>query len=120
MEAGWRRPKTLPSKTHRIPTTEEGTLHLTLAYEDDTYKKLVEVRATIGKAGSYANTITDTCCKLISIVIQSPLSREKICKKFKKQFVDMASGIAPFEYEGKKYTCVIDVIIKMVIGELEK
>lgn len=118
MDVDWKRPKVLPSKTLHIPT-QEGNLHLTLAYEEDNFKKLVEVRATIGKAGSYANTLIDTCCKLISIIIQSPLSREKICKKFKKQFVDMASGLDPFEYEGKKYTCVIDVIIKLVINELE-
>ena len=116
MDVNWKRPKVLPSKTHNIPT-QEGNLHLILGYEDD---KLVEVRGNIGKAGSYANTLIDTICKLVSMFLQSPTPRYKIVEKFKKQFADMASGLDPFEYEGKKYTCAVDVIAQMVIKELDE
>ena len=116
MDTDWKRPKTIPSKTYHIDSNE-GTLHLTLGYEDE---RLIEIRGTIGKAGSYANSLIDTACKLISMYIQSPEPRYKIIKKFKKQFCDIQAGIDPFEYDGNKYTCSIDCIAQMVVKELER
>lgn len=116
MEVNWKRPKCIPSITRSIETNE-GNLHLIFGFEDE---KLIEVRGNIGKAGSFANTLVDTICKLISMYLQSPEPRYKIIKKFKKQFEDMEAGIDPFTYEGIKYTCTIDVIVKLVVKELEK
>ena len=73
----------------------------------------------MGKSGSCGRVFTDSVCKMISMYLQSPEPRYKIIKKFKKQFVDMKCG-QPFDYEGDKYSCCIDYIIKCVIGELEK
>lgn len=115
MEVKWKRPDVLPSETIKVKTNE-GTLYLTFVYED---KKLVEIRGSIGKAGSFSNRGIDNDCKFISIILQSQMSRDKIIKKFNKQFAEMPSGIDPFEFEGRKYTCCTDLIVKYVITVLE-
>jgi len=116
VETTWKRPKEIPSKTFHIET-QEGTLHLTLGYEDE---RLIEVRAMIGKAGTYAQIMLDTIAKLISMYLQSPEARYKIVKKFNKQFAEMFCGMEEFEWQGEKYQSAIDLIVKIVITEVEK
>jgi len=114
METSWKRPKTLPSTTEHIDT-QCGTLHFTIVKEDD---KLVEVRGMIGKSGTCGNVFLDTICKMVSMYLQSPEPRYKICKKFRKQFVDMNCGQGKFVWEGEEYTGCIDYVIKRVVKEL--
>ena len=76
METSWKRPKTIPSTTEHIET-HEGTLNLTLGYEEDP-KRLIEVRGQIGKSGTFSNMLIDTICKLCSMYLQSPEPRYKI------------------------------------------
>ena len=116
MEATWKRPKVLPSKTFKIET-HEGNLFLTFVYDDN---KLVEVRGMIGKSGTFGNFIIDTICKLISMYLQSPEPRYKILKKFKKQFTDMNCGMDYFQFDGQKYLSSIDAIVKLTIKEIDK
>ena len=120
MEPGWKRPKTIPSKTEHI-TTNCGTLHLTIGYDND---KIVEVKGMIGKNGTCANSQLDMICKLISMYLQSPEPRYKICKKFRKQFTyegdnkDLGCGQDKFWHEKKEYFGCGDYISQRVISEL--
>jgi hypothetical protein len=114
MEANWKRAKVLEGVTTHI-TTPQGTLHLTFNY--DGYS-LVEVIAHLGKAGTYAAKQLDMICRMLSIVLQSPLSRVKIVKKIKKSLFDMNMEM-PFEWEGKNYEGVEDYIFKAVVHEIE-
>jgi hypothetical protein len=120
METAWKRPKVIPSTTYHIDTNE-GTLHLTLGYEegDDGRNRLIEVRGVIGKAGTYSNVWVDTICKLLSCYIQSPEPRFKFEKKLEK-LSDITMGMEPFTWEKEKYQSVLDVIIKMVRKEISK
>ena len=114
MEANWKRPKTLEGVTSHI-TTPQGTLHITFNYDANS---LVEVIGHLGKSGSYACKQLDMLCRMLSIVLQTPLSRVKIVKKIKKSLFDMNMEM-PFEWEGKKYEGIEDYIFKSVVKEIE-
>jgi hypothetical protein len=114
MDANWKRPKTLEGATISVPTPA-GTLHLTFNYDKNT---LVEVMGKIGRCGSYAATQLSILCILLSIVLQSPLSRKKIVKKIRKGLVDI-KGELPFEHEGEKFEGYEDYIFKRVCQEIE-
>lgn len=115
MEVKWKRPKCIPSKTTKIPTSC-GNLHLTFGYEEE---RLIEVRPSIGKNGICPNVLLDAFCKSMSMYLQSPEPRYKIIEKFKKQFVEMNCG-EPFTWEGDNYTGCHDLIVKCIVTELEK
>lgn len=113
MDASWKRPKTLEGVTKSI-TTPAGTLHLTFNYDGG----LVEVIGHIGKAGSFLSKNIDILCRLLSIALQTPISRVKLIKKIKKSLYDIPTEM-PFEWEGKKYEGIEDFIFKTIVKELE-
>ena len=110
METEWKRPKSIPSKTHHIETEGCGTLHFTMGWEEED-GRLIEVRATIGKNGICGNILLDTVAKLMSMYLQSPEPRYKIVEKFKRQFVGVKCN------QGKP---CIESLAESVIKELEK
>ena len=112
----WKRPKEIGGQTEKI-ATNEGSLFFTKNYDNG---RLREIRGVISKGGTLGMVMVDTFCKLISIILQSPIPKYKIIKKFKKQFTDMNVGIDKFKHNEKEYSWTVDFIIKDVIEELEK
>ena len=115
MYANWRRPKVLDGVTKSIKTPA-GTLHLTFNYDGG----LVEIIGHIGKEGSYLSKQIDIICRLISVTLQTPLSRVKLVKKLKKNLLDIPMDDMQFEFEGVKYASIEDYIFKAVVKELEE
>lgn len=116
IEARWKRPTVLPSKTHGIKTPC-GTLYITLGYEED---KLIEVVGVMGNSGTCGNVKMMDFCKAISMYLQSPEPRYKIIKKLQKQYVGSNCGTGLIKYEGAEATSCDDIVAKLVITELEK
>ena len=114
MKPDWKRPKTLEGATISIPTPA-GTLHLTFNYDKET---LVEVMGKIGKSGSYMATQLSILCLMLSIMLQTPISRKKLVKKIRKSLIDIP-GEMPFEHEGEKFNGYEDYIFKRVCEEIE-
>ena len=110
----YKRPKTLDSFTINNIPSQAGNLNLTMCYDN---KRLVEVFGEIGKAGSYASIQLTVLCRLLSIILQSKLSRTKIMKKIRLGFFDIDWGL-PFEYEKKEYTGHEDFIFKTITKEI--
>ena len=116
MKPNWRRPKVLDSATVSVPTPS-GTLHLTFGYSKRGHI-LVEIIAKIGKAGSYAATQLDILSRLISILLQTSISRKKLIKKIKKSLVDIPTEV-PFEHDSEQFCGVEDYLFKRICEELE-
>jgi len=114
MDANWKRPKTLEGATVSIPTPA-GTMHLTFNYDKNS---LVEIMGKIGKSGSYAARRLSIVCTLISILLQTPISRKKLIKKIRKSLVNIPDEL-PFEHGGEKFEGYEDYIFKRVCEEIE-
>jgi len=123
----WKRPFVLEGNTIGIKTNC-GTLHLIMNYDKDEKEgKLIEVIASIGKGGIACNSNILAITRLISIILQSPLSRVKIVDKLTKQFIfnpkkpeDIYNcGQGKFKYENKEYSWCGECIIDKVIAELK-
>jgi len=118
----FKRPKVLYGSTPEVETPC-GKLYLTFNHIDEDKTKLVEVRGHFGKAGTCSLLGLDAICKLTSILLQSPLSRKKIIKKLRKQFLstDKKERITcgnPFEYAGKEYQSCGELLFSLVVDEL--
>lgn len=111
--ADWKRPKILDSLTQEIHTPA-GTLFLTLCYDD---RRLIELHGIIGKQGTYASLQLDIICRLISIILQTRLSRAKIMRKIKNNFYTIKWEL-PFEFEKKKYSGYEDYLFKLIVNEI--
>jgi ribonucleoside-diphosphate reductase alpha chain len=106
------RPEVLNGYTSRIPTPC-GSLYLTLNENND---KLCEIRATLGKCGSCMNIMLQTIALLISVMLQSNISREKIQKTLENQFEGGCGNI--IRYKGEEYNSCIDYIIRKVLEDM--
>ena len=115
MNADWKRPKILEGVTRSVKTPI-GTLHLTYNYDGG----LVELIGHIGKEGSMMAKHIDIICRLMSIILQSPLSRVKLIKKIKKNLHNIPMDDMSFEHEGEKYESIEDYIFKATTKELEE
>ena len=114
MNPNWRRPKVLDSATVSV-SSPTGTLHLTFGYDNGS---LVEVIGKIGRAGSYVATQLDLLSRLLSILLQSPISRKKLIKKIRKSMIDIPTEV-PFEHDGEKFCGIEDYMFKRICEELE-
>ncbi len=114
MNPNFKRPKILESRTEAIDTGC-GKLHITLGFMDT--GALVEVRAVIGKNGICPNVGLDTVSKCLSIILQSPLSRDRIKKKLRKQFVGISCGEI-FKIQEKEYKSCYDFVTQRMLKEL--
>ena len=114
MEQNWTRPKVLEGVTKSIKTPA-GTLHLTFNYDGG----LVELIGHIGKEGSLFAKQIDITCRMLSIALQTPISRIKLIKKIKKNLLDIPMEDMSFEHEKETYQSVEDYIFKAVVKELE-
>ena len=112
----FKRDKVIPIQTFHIDTEACGTLHLTIGKQED---KIIEVRGTIGKAGTCCNTFLNSFCLITSILLQGDMPRYKIIEKFKNQFIETNCG-QPFIWRDKKYTSCVDLISCVVNAELER
>ena len=122
MTADFKRPKILYGSTPEV-ITPCGKLYLTFNYIDEEKQKLVEVRGHFGKAGTCSLLGLDSIAKLISILLQSSMSRVKIIKKIRKGWIstDKKERITcgnPFDYAGKTYQSCIELLMSMVVDEL--
>ena len=123
MQPNFKRPKVLYGSTPEV-ITPCGKLYLTFNYIDEEKEKLVEVRGHFGKAGTCSLLGLDSICKLISILLQSPLSRKKIISKIRKGWIstDKKERVTcgnPYEYNGVKYQSCIEMLMSLVVDELE-
>ena len=106
------RPEVLHGYTPKIPTPC-GSLYLTLNEFDG---KLCEVRATMGKSGSCYNIMFQTITLLISVMLQSGISRNKIQKTLEHQFEGSCGNI--IRYRGEKYHSCIDYIVTKILEDM--
>jgi len=109
----WKRPKEVNSTTTHIKTAC-GTLNYIKGYEG---KRLIEVRAIIGKSGVCPNILLDAFWKTMSCYLQSPETRVKICKKIKKQLEGVDCG-SHFKVNEKEYKSCIDYIAQDILKEI--
>lgn len=110
---GFKRPDTLEGYTLRLATGHCGSFFLTLNEHDD---KLCEVRMSIGKAGSCTKMLFETVAILISILLQSGMSKEKIKDKLINR-LDSYCG-HKILVEGEEYHSCIDYSIKKILEDM--
>lgn len=106
------RPEVLTGYTSKLPTPC-GSLYLTLNEHND---KLCEIRATMGKSGSCYSVMFQTIALLISVMLQSGISEEKIQKALENQFEGSCGNI--IRYKGEAYHSCIDYIITRILEDM--
>ena len=108
------RPDVLEGYTLKLPTGHCGSFFLTL---NECNNELCEVRMSIGKAGSCTKMLFETVAILISILLQSGMSKEKIKDKLVNR-LESYCGNKILAY-GEEYHSCIDFSIIRIIEDLE-
>ena len=108
----FKRPEVLEGYTQKLETPC-GDLYLTL---NELERKLYEVRVTMGKSGTCMNIMQQTIALLLSVMLQSGISKEKIHKVLLNQF-EGNCGNGTF-YKGERYHSCIDFMIKRILEDL--
>ena len=106
------RPEVLHGRTERI-TTPCGGFYLTLNENDF---KLFEVRMLIGKSGSCQRMLFETIAILLSVLLQSGISKEKISDILLKKFESNCGQ--KFYFKGEEYHSCLDFVVRRMIEEL--
>ncbi len=107
------RPEVLEGYTTKIPTPC-GTFYLTLNEYDN---KLCEVRMRIGKSGNCQRLLFETISILLSVLLQSNISKEKIQKILYHQFGSNC-GNNKIRYKGEEYHSCIDYVITKIFEDM--
>lgn len=113
MTPEYSRPEVLDGYTLKMPTPC-GSLYLTL---NEDKEKLREVRMRIGKAGNCQRLLFETIAILISVLLQSNISRETIRKALHNQF-ESNCGNDKIRYKGEEYHSCIDYVVTKIFEDM--
>lgn len=111
-----KRPDTLSGKTIKLPTTECGSLFLTLNKHEE---ELFEIDITLGKSGNCVRGLFTLISRLVSFKLQNEDDKKKIRKFITRHFTDVTCG-SPTIIKGKSYKGCIDFIGKQILEELKE
>lgn len=112
METILDRPEVLEGYTPKLETPC-GSLYFTLNEYDS---KLCEVRVTMGKSGTCMNIMLQTIALLISVMLQSGISREVIKKALLNQFEGNCGQT--IWYKGVRYHSCLDWMIQKMLEDM--
>lgn len=107
------RPDVLDGRTPKL-TTPCGSLFVNLNHCDN---KLREVQITLGKSGSCQNLLFRTISLLISVLLQSNVSRENIVKALSHQ-MEGSCGNGRIYCDGMQYHSCVDFVLRSIVEEM--
>ena len=108
----WKRPDTLEGVTTRL-RTPCGSMFVTM---NECENKLCEIMLTLGKSGTCQNLLFRTISLLVSVMLQSGISREKIVKLLSHQ-MEGNCGNGKIYFQGTEYRSCIDFVFRRIIEE---
>lgn len=109
----WKRPETLEGHTIRLKTPC-GSMFMTI---NECEEKVCEIMLNLGKSGTCQNLLFRTISLLVSVMLQSGISKDKIYKALDKQ-MEGNCGNGRIYSDGIEYHSCIDFIFKRIIEEL--
>jgi ribonucleoside-diphosphate reductase alpha chain len=107
------RPEVLEGYTIRLKTPC-GSLFTTF---NECENKLSEVMMTLGRSGTCQNLLFRTISLLMSVLLQSGISKEKVAKALTKQ-MEGNCGSNKIWCDGEEYHSCIDFVFKKVLEDM--